>query len=370
MTDFPFNIRDVISALNIPVRRADGNFLYIDCPACYQQNTAKKGKCQVRLDDNIFNCPRCGTGGGMLKLYSLVTGCNRKDANRIMREYIKKPTFNAKREQEEYQKAVESAPKLVKLAPKSVIDRTYRLFLAACVLREEHRNNLIRRGLCDKEISHYGFRSVPFKNECKAIIEQLLESGCSLKGVPGFYEEQGEWKIAASYKNRGFFVPMINIKGQCLGLQIRLDSPTHNAKYIWFSSARYDNGCARTSIPTFSNIWQIGNSVCITEGGLKAYVAHAHSGVTFIGIPGVTQYKLLPLLFSQLQKRGVTTIADCFDMDYKTNPNVQQARKRLKAEIINAGFRYVRYEWDERYKGIDDYFTAVPPEQRHLTAIK
>lgn len=367
MTDFPFNIRDVLSALNIPIRRSDGNFLYIDCPVCYEENTAKKGKCQIRMDSNVFNCPRCGTGGGMLKLYSLIENCSEKEANRRMREFVKSPSFNAKREQESYRKALQSAPKLVKLAPKPVIDRTYRTLLTLCVLRVEHKKNLLKRGLTEKQIAHYGFKSVPWKNESDAIVNQLIEKGCTLKGVPGFYYEHGKWKMAVYYKNSGFFVPMLNIKGQCLGMQIRRD--TGDPKYLWFSSSGYEQGCNRTSIPTFSNHWNIGKSVCITEGGLKAYIAHAYSGVTFIGIAGVTQFKLLPLLFTQLKKAGVTTIADCFDMDYRTNPHVQKAREQLKNEIINAGFIYARYEWDEKYKGIDDYLVAVPYNKRKLIAV-
>jgi hypothetical protein len=367
MNDFPFTIRDVLSAVSVPIRRTDGNFLYIDCPVCYEQNTKKKGKCQIRLDTNVFNCPRCGTGGGMLKLYSLIKNCSEKEANRAMREYVKSPTFNAKREQESYQKAVESTPKLVKLASKPVIDRTYRTLLSLCVLRKEHKQNLLKRGLTEKQIAHYGFKSVPWKNESDTIVKQLLEKGCTLKGVPGFYEEHGNWKMNVSYKNRGFFIPMLNIKGQCLGMQIRRD--TSDPKYLWFSSSGYEKGCNRTSIPTFSNHWKIGKSVCITEGGLKAYVAHAHSGVTFIGIAGVTQFKILPLLFTQLKNAGVTTICDCFDMDYKENPHVRKARERLKEEIINAGFLYARYEWDANYKGIDDYLTTVPRDQRKMKRV-
>ena len=369
MTDFPFNIRDVLTALNIQIRRVDGIFLYIDCPVCYEQNTRKKGKCQIRLDNNIFNCPRCGTGGGMLKLYSLITGLSEKKANSEMRKYVKDPSLQVRREQikAEYQKNVDNAPKLVKLAPKHVIDKTYRALLDACVLRDEHKQNLLMRGLTEMQIAHYGFKSVPRENERVEIVEKLLSQGCTLIGVPGFYKDRGLWHMTASYKNRGFFVPMVNIKGQCLGLQIRRDAS--NPRYMWFSSSRYNDGCSRTSIPTFSNHWKLGKSVCITEGGLKAYVAHVHSGVTFIGIPGVSQFSLLPLLFTQLKKRGVTTVCDCFDMDYRTNPNVQKARERLKAEIIKAGFLYARYEWDEKYKGIDDYLAAVPREQRQLKVI-
>lgn len=372
MSDFPFNIKDVLSALNIPIRRANGNFLHIDCPFCYKENPSKKGKCQIRLDANVFNCPRCSTGGGMLKLYSLITGKSEKEANQDMRDYIMNPKHSVKRERDIvlYQKAVSNTPSLMKLAPKSALDKTYRALLSLCELRSEHKQNLLKRGLSEEQIAHYGFKSVPWEYDRVRIIDDLLNQGCILKGVPGFYKDKGLWQLTVSYKNRGYFVPMFNIKGQCLGLQIRLDSPTRNTKYIWFSSSRYDYGCARSSIPTFSNYRNIGKSVCLTEGGLKAYVAHFYSGVTFIGIPGVTQYKMLPLLFTQLKKRGVRTVCDCFDMDYRDNPNVARARDRLKEEIINAGFLYARFEWDEAYKGIDDYFAAVPLEQRKMKVLR
>ena len=157
---------------------------------------------------------------------------------------------------------------------------------------------------------------------------------------------------------------MINLKGQCLGMQIRRDFG--KPKYFWFSSSSYNNGCNRSSIPTFSNIWNIGDSVCLTEGGLKAYIAHVHTGITFIGVAGVTQFSVLPILFDQLKKAGVTTVCDCFDMDFKTNPNVHAARVRLRKEILDAGFNYYRYEWDERFKGIDDYVSSVPYGKRDI----
>ena len=270
MTDFPFTFYDVLSVLNIPIRKSEGNIIQIDCPDC-SVHKKRKGTCQIRVDKNVFNCPACGSFKGTItQFYSYFTGCTTKEANKIMRAYVKDPTTVVQRKlcHEVYKKAVESAPKQVKLAPKPVIDRTYRTLLSLCVLREEHKKNLLKRGLTEKQIAHYGFKSVPWKNESDTIVKQLLEKGCTLKGVPGFYYEHGKWKMAVSYKNRGFFVPMLNIKGQCLGMQIRRD--TGDPKYLWFSSSGYEQGCNRTSIPTFSNHWNIGRSICITEGGLSA----------------------------------------------------------------------------------------------------
>ena len=176
MSDFPFNIKDVLSALNIPIRRANGNFLHIDCPFCYKENPTKKGKCQIRLDANVFNCPRCSTGGGMLKLYSLITGKSEKEANQDMRDYIMNPKYTVIRERDIvlYQKAVANTPSLMKLAPKSALDKTYRTLLSLCELRSEHKQNLLKRGLSEEQLAHYGFKSVPWAYDRDRIIDDLL----------------------------------------------------------------------------------------------------------------------------------------------------------------------------------------------------
>ena len=61
--------------------------------------------------------------------------------------------------------------------------------------------------------------------------------GCVLEGVPGFYEEEsGEWSIHFTAKSSGFLVPVRNIEGFIVGMQIRLDHPYDGRKYMWLSS--------------------------------------------------------------------------------------------------------------------------------------
>ncbi len=367
MANFPFTILDVINALGLEIRKIHNDEIYFDCPHCFDGKKKHQGIAQAIMTDNVYNCPRCGTGGGMLQLYSACTGVDIKQANREMRRYVNAPAYSKRKKdiQRIVKQINENKSDTETIANRKVVDRTYRAFLSLCTLRLEHYNNLRARGLSDKNIAHYGFKSTPRKDEFDKIISALIGKGCTLKGVPGFYCENGVWNIAIEDYNQGYFVPYTNIEGLCCGMQIRLDV-SKKMKYIWFSSSKKIGGCGRTSVPHFSNIFNLSESVYITEGGLKADVAHCLSHKTFVALAGVSQLSILPNLFKQLKNAGVKNIVDCFDSDCKYNEHVEKARGRLKAEVENAGLIYHRLEWDEKYKGIDDYLFAVPKGSREF----
>ena len=44
-----------------------------------------------------------------------------------------------------------------------------------------------------------------------------------------------------------------------------------------------------------------------------------------------------------------------FDMDFLTNPHVENGYKNLKRHLTDNGFQYGTYLWDPQYKGLDDY---------------
>ena len=44
-----------------------------------------------------------------------------------------------------------------------------------------------------------------------------------------------------------------------------------------------------------------------------------------------------------------------FDMDYMTNPNVENGYSRLQEVLSKVGIQYGTYLWDPQYKGLDDY---------------
>lgn len=370
--DYPFTIVDVVQALNIPVRRITNNAMYIDCPCCVpnlKNGHDGKGKCEVIINKNCWHCCRCDHGGGMLELFCKVKNCDMGTANQEMRTYVGHPSYAQKKQ--EVQKIIQTAESSIiansNLAPKSVVDNTYRHLISLCSLCDKHRKHLREeRKLTDKAIEHFGLVSVPYKfEERKRIIRSLQKDNCRLKGVPGFYiNKAGYWDINFNKSWEGIIIPMVNLNNQCLGLQIRLDVPFEDAKYVWCSSKNKSEGVARTSVPHITNTKNIGEYVYLTEGGLKADIAHIYSKRTFAAIAGVTQLKIMPIFLNQLKQRGVKYIVDCFDTDCKDNVQVEKSRQKLKTLTQNAGLDYLRMDWDNRYKGIDDYLVYVPRGER------
>ena len=375
MTDFPFTILDVINALGLQVYESGNkNEIFIDCPECHYNPTnghSGKGKCSVFIYEGIFCCNRCGRfGGGMLDLYCYYRNCDKSTANREMRRFMNSPVYLPRKKQVKLKiKAAESAVyDNSELAKREEIDKTYRQFLSLCTLAEEHKSDLLRRGLTEKNIAHFGFKSTPVtREEHNRIVNTLIKNGCVLEGVPGFFvNKAGRWDFCMWEYNRGYIVPMMNLQNQILGFQIRLDKPDEKtkSKYKWFSSKNKNKGVNRTSVPHITNTSHISKNVYITEGGLKADVAHVLSNRTFVSLAGVTQYKVIPLLLSQLKKNGVEMIIDAFDSDCKHNPSVEKARQKLKGFVLEAGLEYRRLDWDEKFKGIDDYIFANPKGTR------
>ena len=369
--DFPYTILDVVNNLGLQIRKIKNNEMYIDCPECHQNGHNDQGHCQVLLSEGVYSCQHCGQfEGGILDLYCYYRNVDRRQANMDMRQYVKAPVYKQRKAQ--VQKIVMSAEASVydnaNLANRKDIDRTYRTLLSLCTLAQEHEKDLFRRGLTEKNIAHFGFKTVPVKfNERRCIVSALLERGCKLEGVPGFYKDKfDEWNINIYEKIRGYFVPMCNLQNECLGLQIRVDSPENGRKYVWLSSKNKYCGVGRTSVPHITNTLSIGDTVYFTEGGLKADIAHCLSHKTFIAIAGVTQYKVIPILFSQLKKNGVKRVVDSYDADCKYNQNVEIARQKLKGYALKAGLEYYRMEWDEQWKGIDDYLLAHPKGTREF----
>lgn len=369
MTNFPFTILDVINACDISAN-IRGDCAYFDCPRC-----GGKNKVQARISGGVYNCIKCGEfGGGVLKLYQYYHNCDSKEANKKMREYVGQPAYSEqKKANENYvrkaQKAVENNSKL---ASKNVINATYRRFLSLCTLSNKHRNDLRQRGLSDKAINHFGFKSAPMGfNEHTRIVKTLIGEGYTLEGVPGFFvNDKGYWDFYIKPRFAGILIPYISLQNQLLGFQIRLDEPFRERKkdgtvkfirYLWFVSTDLNKGCSRSTVPHITSTRKVEPTIFFTEGALKADVASYLSGRTFLAIAGVTQYSILPGLFAMLKKNGVKRIVDCFDADYKSNENVANARKRLKEEILNAGLQYYRLDWREcDGKGIDDFLYNIP----------
>lgn len=386
-------------------RLAEGNSFGVVCPFCGDA----RGKMNFRImkngePANTYHCFCCGASGNMLTLYAEIKGlqgANRfKQAYREIRDSLeghhKYLLPSLKQGLSASQEDPQSTPEQK--------DLVYRRMLELLSLSNVHRDHLLARGFTEKEIGTFGFRSTPLSGT-ETLARKLIREGYSLSGIPGFFvNHHRNWDAAFFRKTRGFLCPAYDLDGRISGFQIRLDEPYDGRKYIWLSSTNRNRGTGSRSPITF-----LGNPkskiIGVTEGILKAEAAYAMSGCSFLGIPGVNQYREMEKALQVLKENGLQEVREYYDMDkfcdihcnqnYKpeictscTNRKLKSAKtcpyKERKREQIRDGCRRL-YEicgslgisctrqvwelnqegvWNGQNKGIDDHWLSVGMRQR------
>lgn len=363
--DLPFDISDISEILNLTIKRPGRKSIYTNCPLCGDT----RGKMNLNLEKNQFRCNYCGEGGGAIELYARVHGISNSAAYREICEILY-GNANPK----EYKVLSRKKPKLdlptnSELA--SVYDRnqTYEMMLSMLNLTDKHLDDLIKRGLSLEQIEKNGYRSTPAYG-FEQIAKILSEKGCVIAGVPGFYEKTPDvWSINFKSSCSGILIPYRTISGLIQAFQIRLDNPFtdekgRKTKYIWLSSVDEEKGTSSKSPAHF-----VGNpcdeqAVFVTEGALKADIASALSGRTFIAVAGTGCITSLKEPFEILKRNGITKVYEALDMDKTVNVNVSKAAKKLTGMINEFGFKTktTKWSWDknkpDENKGIDDMLLA------------
>ena len=364
-TDFPFTIMDVAFLLRLNIRRrSGGRVAYADCPICGD----RRGKLALYPEIDTWRCYHCGEGGGMLALYGKTHGIGNSEAYREICGALKvgapgrECTPKVKAEQ------APDVPQSQRASPQE-IHRTLTTLLRVLPLRPAHREHLrTKRGLSDEQIRQFGFKSTPRSCECRAIAHRLAESGCTLEGVPGFYlDEKGRWTMKFFDRTSGIVIPLRGADGLLQGLQIRLDHPIKKEgdppeksgiKYLPFTSTGKPMG-----VTSGNPIHFVGDPssrvVYVTEGALKADIAHALTGRTFAATVGVNNTKGLDELFAFLRRNGTEEIVEAEDMDKYCDPNVSRGASKVHALALKNGLRCRRLVWNPNHKGIDDWLLAL-----------
>lgn len=274
---------------------------------------------------------------------------------------------------------------VVEIVPSHILwrDALYYWTMRNLTIDEETKKDLERRGLPAKVAYEYGIRTFDKKKLEEGFIEGL-KTLVRNKGlyfseldkkekvsIPGFYKENGEILCADCAKDGGaYMIPIINRIGLISGYQIR--HLTGNTRYTYFSSANMgENGCGFSGC---ENIHYAGfkvlkdvktpKAVNLTEGCLKADVAHYLSGKPYIAIMGVTNVYQLETELKMLKDRGTKIINLCFDMDYRTKKGVKIALEKVERIIEKCGLVYHQINWDENYKGIDDYLLSLKEKKQ------
>ncbi len=303
------------------------------CPTC-----GRSDWCRVARDNTYAICnrresdrPATGAGGGWV--HRLTPGAARHRAPIII------------------------PIRVAGAASEARLDAAYRRLLARCPLSDQHRADLIRRGIAHERIAG-GYGTLPLKGR-SSICRAMEAAGIDLAGIPGFTIKTGDhgdyWTLAGS---PGLLIACRPPSRLIRGLRIKPDGPTaagKGGKYRWFSSAEMPGGTAsgahcHVAIPASDSdpatIW-------VTEGEIKSEIAADRLGAKIISIPGVGIWpKALADVAELLPDGGRVVVA--MDADWATNPAVLSAVWGLVRASRALGYRAEVASWANPFKGLDD----------------
>lgn len=253
------------------------------------------------------------------------------------------------------------------------LDLIYRAVLKVFPLLEEHRDKLLNRGLTKEEIYLHGYRSLPVEryNGIK-MLENYFKKDVFAQ-VPGFCKRKG--KNGGSYwwiqGGSGILIPVISLDEHNLrrvaGLQVRLDDPTRNTKYLNLSTDGYEGGTScgiltHVALPEKINT----NDIWITEGTIKANVLMTRLQASAIGLSGVAGWHDVIDMIKKIHHKHKIhegNIIIAFDADYEEKEQVfqhmAQMYKALEEEFNQDNFPIYFATWNiNEGKGIDDFIMS------------
>ncbi len=338
--------------------------MYADCPIC----GSRRGKLCINLTKNAWCSNCCGESGGMLALYAKACHISNSEAYREIRDALLNGVFTQEYTVAFKERVQEQAPQPARASLLTIHD-TFSALLSALPLTQNHRNHLQNeRGLTDRQIESFGFKSTPPQRLCPALAEELIKKGYTVQGVPGFYlNKSGVWTVNFHSWSAGIVIPYRGVDGLIRGVQIRLDKPIKNAddppgkkgtKYLWLASSNKPQG-----VSSGSPIHFVGSPssrvVYVTEGALKADIAHVLMNRTFAATGGAGCIFQLDELFAFLKRNGTEEIIEAMDMDKYSNKGVSTGASKLYLLAKEHGLQYRRLTWNPNYKGVDDWQLAV-----------
>lgn len=350
-----FNIADVARIHGIRILQEKSGETYAVCPFCGDKRgkfsyIIKKGNRQ-----NMYHCFACESGGNAVELHMKLSTKNYdriKNGYKVAtRDIFKAIQGNTILESQHVEiEHVESEDEIEKCSDE-YCSNVYHAMLNELRLLDNHKNDLLKRGLPQQDIDNYNFRSTP-KYNGRQICENLIKKGFSLEGVPGFHKQKGVWEM--SIPGIGYFCPCIDGEMNYLeGFQIRMDKPVRDAKYLWFSSAGKTDGITSGALATYLP-GEYEKCIIIVEGILKALIVYCllDKKVTVIGVPGVGNIKSLEPYLARHENNAF--VIEAYDMDKKYNisdiPLLKKAEKIAKEKNISLDELFNMEEYKTEFK--------------------
>lgn len=325
------------------------------CPRCHHK------KFTYSVAKNYGRCYRasCDFRANTLTFYAECMGVDNSQAFKdLLRGDISSPNYIPP-------KPIESVT-LSEPADFEKCNRINRAILKKMPLKEKHVKDMQKRGLSREEVLSLGYGSYEYDPRLGI---KLRNEGDFELGVAGLYEDPETKDPMVKKTACGILVPYVNERRQIISLQIRKDTPqvipSNWEKYIYFSSSSENKGAKCPQVFHLACDWNkdgtpiLPEEVRITEGAMKADIAHIVTGETFVAVPGINNLGAVPYILEYLYIQGVKTIVDTYDMDYITNESVSHQMDVLKRMVTGTGLQYIRRDWNPEYKGYDDFVVHV-----------
>ena len=373
---YRWTIQDVFELLGV---RYNPNRVEVevDCPFCGKRHFG------MNMKKGIGHCWSCSQTADSASFYAASTGLSLYEARKDIENRLNIGGDAEPRPE----RIVFETPKEAEIAPLDVRDKTYRRFLEELHLSEKNLSMLLARGFNRTAIESLGYKTFPSRSEVNYfdLCRRLQADGCILEGVPGFFKtKKGDFTFVQLTK--GIIMPSLTRENKIAYLQVRKDDDLRifnedkgelEAKCSWFSSRGLNAGSKASAEVHYACDMRyskehktyypvVKDTVLLTEGIMKGDLIHdIMPQIPVITVAGVNNYLHLRDSLRYLKGLGVKNVMHCFDMDYRTNKNVEKAMQEIKKIIEEEGLIYIFRAWETKIQvdgkildllnGLDDF---------------
>ena len=245
-----------------------------------------------------------------------------------------------------------------------ILDSVYRALLGEHLLSEAHGQHLRdERKLSGQAIVERGYKSwglFPLQRApmARAVYERLGNVTLDVPGVIVRKQKGPEYVTLAGAP--GIAIPVRNVKGRIVGMQIRVDRPGAG-KYLWLSSASQGGASPGTPVHVARprDRREGSGRVWLTEGPLKADIACERLSEIVLALPGVNALgNFVPTVEELVQRGELKELVVALDSDWRDKPAVAKARNLVAERAARAGVTVWLARWVSEHKGLDDLLLA------------
>jgi hypothetical protein len=241
-------------------------------------------------------------------------------------------------------------------ADPDTLHAVYSALLAALPLAERHREALRCRGLSDAEIDRRGYGTLPVQGRARVARGLRERWGDTVVRVPGIVARERDGRRYLTLAGAaGLLVPVRDTSGRVVALLVRRDDAGGGPRYVYLSSARDGGPGPGASAHVPRGVTAPCPCCRLTEGALKADVAHALSGLPTVGCAGLAWRPALAVL----RELGCQTVRLALDADAADKPAVARVLETCADALAVARLAVELERWPAAAgKGIDDVLAA------------